>query len=102
MRERGGRSYRHAVERQLAMNFELVGGRHPTTRVQNDIIELRERERERDRETERQREREREFNFMADSFIIAFLPSAASPELGVKYHFYFVNYLLSSRFFKAA
>lgn len=28
------------MERQLPVNFELIGRRHPSTSVQNDIIEL--------------------------------------------------------------
>ena len=39
-----GLAYRHAMERQLAVYFELVGGCHPATRVQNNVIELRVRE----------------------------------------------------------
>ncbi len=47
------------MERQLPVHFELIGRRHPSTRVQNDVVELsparqeeRERERERDKENE--------------------------------------------------
>lgn len=34
-------THRHAVQRKLAVNFELIGGRHPSTRVHQNIIELK-------------------------------------------------------------
>ena len=34
-------THRHAVERKLAVHFELIGGCHPSTCVQQDVIELR-------------------------------------------------------------
>lgn len=52
----GRGTYCHAVQRQLPVHFELIGRRHPSTRVQNDVVELLpgegERERKRDKETQ--------------------------------------------------
>ncbi len=33
-------AHRHAVQRKLAVHLELIGGRHPSTRVHQNIIEL--------------------------------------------------------------
>lgn len=33
-------THRHAVQRKLTVHFELIGGRHPSTRVHQNIIEL--------------------------------------------------------------
>lgn len=37
-------AHRHAVQRKLAVHFELIGGRHPSTRVHQNIIELQTKE----------------------------------------------------------
>lgn len=46
-------TYRHAIKGQLAVNFELVGRGHPSTRVHQGITELEGGRRQETREKAR-------------------------------------------------